>query len=251
MSKTALITGGSSGIGLALTESLVSAGWRVYIVGRNKQKLDAVQQRFPEQVFPIQADLEDLDAAQTIAQHIDAPRLDALVHNAAIIDPMSSIKTVDPIAFERAQRINVTACLALTQSLLSKLDGGRVLFISSGAALFALHDWAAYCVSKAALRMLKMCFQQEVESIAFSDVKPGIVETDMTAHVTDAGGAGSEHFSALRARGGMVKPPVVAQFLNWLLTTVDGEQYQNTEWDIYNTAHHAAWLQSGEVPPLD
>lgn len=250
MSQVALITGGGSGIGLALVERLAAQGWRVYIVGRNRDKLQAVHDRFPESVRVIQADLESITSAELIAEHIEESTLDVLVHNAAIIDPMESIRTVNVDVFEKIMRINVSSCLRLTQVLLNKLNGGRVLFLSSGAAVMPLFEWSPYCTSKAALRMLRMCFQSEVSEVAFSDVKPGIVATPMLSHVMGSGTQASGPMSSLNDNNQLIQPDVVGAFLKWILTDVTRERYSATEWDIYDTSHHSEWLTEGEVPPL-
>lgn len=251
MSQTALITGGGSGIGQALAYQLIERGWQVFIVGRNPSKLESCQARFPESIRTIQADLEDLDSYEKIASVVAGSRLDCLVHNAAVIEPMASIKKVSLVEFEALMRINVTACLGLTQKLIGSLKNGRVMFISSGAAKQALYEWSAYCTSKAALHMLKLAFQNECADIAFGDVMPGIVHTPMIDHVKTSEFRGVDFFRELHRAGKLLKPEVVGAFLSWLICDVSAESYSEITWDIYDTSHHAAWLKSGEVPPIE
>ena len=248
--KTILITGGGSGIGQAVSHQLAQNGWQVFIVGRNQEKLTQSAAAYPQNITSIQADLENLESYQMIAEKINTPHLDCLIHNAAITDPMQSINTVDLIEFEKIMRINVTACLGLTQALLPKLEDSRVLFISSGAAMQPLYEWSPYCISKAALKMLKMCFQSELRKIAFADVRPGVVDTPMVQHIMEGSFKGVDRFRALSEKNKLIAPETVGQFLVWILTETSLSDYQKKSWDIYEPWHYPYWLKEGDVPAL-
>ena len=114
----------------------------------------------------------------------------------------------------------------------------------------ALHEWAPYCVSKAALKMLTLCFQTEIKDIAFTDVQPGVVDTPMMQHILENQFKGLEHLKKIAAAQRFISPNIVGQFLMWLLTQTDVTEYRRKSWDIYETWHHSYWLQSGKVPHL-
>jgi len=127
--------------------------------------------------------------------------------------------------------------LFLTQKLLSKLCGGRVLHISSGAAHNPYAGWGAYCTSKAALHMIYQVFKKELDEygISIGSARPGVVNTPMQKRVRKA----SENvfpelgkFVKLKENQELLEPEYVAKFLSALLLNTDNQTYSGKEWDI-------------------
>ncbi|MBI2786377.1 MAG: SDR family NAD(P)-dependent oxidoreductase, partial [Legionella longbeachae] len=150
-----------------------------------------------------------------------------------------------PKEWSHALNTNLNAALFFPQMMYNQLTNGRVLNIGSGAAYFAIKGWAAYCVSKAALSMLTKCWQLESESVAFANVMPGIIDTDMQAIARSDLNPATEQmnfYKRLKEHHRLVSSETVAEFLTWLLLDIDKETYVSKEWDIYDTDHHKAWL---------
>ncbi len=243
-----LITGGGSGIGRALAHALAVRNKKVMIVGRREHVL-AETKAFSPLITYLCADVATSEGrAQIAAQLREIPALDGLVHNAAIIEPISPIAAIDEFSWQQFIATNLNAPLFLTQLLLPKLQQGRVLHIGSGAAYFPVAGWSGYCVSKAALAMLTRCWQLENSSPAVTSVMPGIIDTDMQALIRDAESMDAEKrnfFIDLHQEGKLLSAPTVAVFLSWLLLDVKKELYVAKEWDIYEKSHHQFWL----IPP--
>jgi NAD(P)-dependent dehydrogenase (short-subunit alcohol dehydrogenase family) len=119
-------------------------------------------------------------------------QLDALVNNAGILAPIASIADADPDAWEKNWAINVLGPLALIQSALPYLRQrkGRVLNVSSGAAVSAVPGWAAFCAAKAAANHLTRVLAEEEPSITAIAFRPGLVDTAMQATIRREGAIG-------------------------------------------------------------
>src|SRR3954463_2314488 len=131
--KIALITGGSSGIGLAIADAFIKAGAYVYITGRRQAELDAAVASLGENAIAIQADsahLEDLDrVVATIGR--DKGRLDVVVANAGILEK-APIGDITEAMFDRVYSINVKGLVFSVQKALPLLpDGASIILLSS------------------------------------------------------------------------------------------------------------------------
>lgn len=241
-----IITGGGSGIGRALAIALAQRYQSVLIVGRRVQLLQETASASPL-ISYLEADVSRLDGIEAVRKQVDTmPHIKGLINNAGTLSPIVSLNEIQPEAFHKALNTNLDAALFLPQQLRSQLDGGRVLNIGSGAAHFAIKGWAAYCVSKAALAMLTLCWQLESESIAFASVMPGIVDTEMQQIARNAKNMDSlqiDFYQKLKQDNRLIAPETVAEFLVWLLLDVDRTAFISREWDIYDTTHHQAWLK--------
>jgi benzil reductase ((S)-benzoin forming) len=247
-----LVTGGGSGIGRALAHALSARNKQVLIVGRREQAL-AKTAAFSSLINYLCADITtDKGRQQIIMQLREAPSLEAIVHNAGIIEPIAPITAIEEPAWQRLMATNVNAPLFLTQLLLDKLQKGRVLSIGSGAAYFPVAGWAAYCTSKAALAMLMRCWQLESQDTAFANVMPGIINTDMQAIIRYAAGMDNEKqqfFQNLYKEEQLLAPATVALFLTWLLLDIPKSEFIAKEWDIYDQTHHTFWLTAPHKVP--
>lgn len=250
-----VITGGGSGIGRALAQRLAIRDKHVLIVGRRDDALLQTAAASPL-ISICRADLTTAAGRECLLDHVrDCKQIDGLIHNAGTIDPVMPLARMDENAWRHALELNVNAPLFLSQALLDKLSQGRVLHIGTAVAYFPVEGWGAYCSSKAALAMLTRCWQLENPLFSFSSVQPGIVDTDMQALIRVAPQLTEDKrnfFKTLQETNRLVAPDTVALFLSWLLLDVDREAYVSKEWDIYDTSHHAHWLQAPHtVPPLD
>ncbi len=173
--SNAIITGGSRGLGLALTRVLVDAGWTVATDSRGP--LDDS----PAQV-KIVGDVTDPAHRQRLAGSLDT--LDLLINNAGALgpSPLPLVSGLDPAALREIVETNVVAPLALTQLALPKLRaaGGIVINVTSDAAVEAYRGWGAYGASKAALERLGAVLGvEEEDSITVWQLDPGDLRTKM------------------------------------------------------------------------
>ncbi|MFC0627725.1 SDR family oxidoreductase [Kribbella deserti] len=191
--KTALVTGGSRGIGRAISLRLARDGVRVAVhYGRDDQ---AAKQTVADiealggEAFAIKADLEEADSADRLWQAFDAEAsgLDILVNNAAIIAPGPfAEQTQEQLA--RLFAVNVQAPFLLVQQGLSRLrEGGRIINISSGVTRIAWPNDVAYSMTKGALNTMTLALAKELgpRGITVNSVAPGIIETDMNPWLAD------------------------------------------------------------------
>ncbi|MCX7116066.1 MAG: SDR family NAD(P)-dependent oxidoreductase [Gammaproteobacteria bacterium] len=246
-----IITGASTGIGKALALALAAKGETVLIVGRHETTLQDVASASPQIHYHV-ADVSVPQAQQQLIATLSGKKIKGLVHNAGTISPLDRLEDASMDEWEQLIKLNLFAPLRLTQALLSNLQGGRVLNIGSGAAYFPMAGWSAYCVSKAALSMLTRCFQVEIKDPAVSSVMPGIVDTNMTSVIRSSTCMSDEQLAfhqQLYHDKRLIQPDTVAQFLMWLLIDVDTDLFKSKEWDIYDEADQASWLQSPHVVP--
>lgn len=250
-----VITGGSSGIGAALAKSLASRQKKVLLIGRREALMQEIQKDFPAISYLV-ADLS-LDSGQKKALEVlsELPCIEALIHNAGMIEPIAPLAEVKTEDWKKTLELNLNVALFLTQGLLKNLEGGRVLHIGSGAAYFPVAAWGAYCVSKAALAMLTQCWQLEQPKLSFAMVLPGIIDTPMQARIRESTKMQDEKqqfFTDLYKSQALISAETVACFLTWLLLDVEKEALCAQVWDIYDKTHHSFWLAPPYVvPPLD
>lgn len=183
--STALVTGGSAGLGKALTTALAHLGWQVVVDGRDTARLHDTAQRLGAGVHPVAGDVTDARHRERLAREVDdlGGRLDLLVNNASTLGPtpLGPIAELGAEALDDVWLTNVAAPLALTQALLPALraTGGVVLNISSDAAVEHYERWGGYAASKAALDHLTVTLGVENPWLAAYAVDPGDMRTAM------------------------------------------------------------------------
>jgi NAD(P)-dependent dehydrogenase (short-subunit alcohol dehydrogenase family) len=181
---TALITGASRGLGRALATALSDRGWRLVVDGRDAARLHATVAGLPRPHLVTAVPGDVADAAHRAALADAArPRLDLLVNNASDLGP-SPLPRLADLRVEDLQRVlavNTVAPLALFQAVLPALRAaaGRVLNVSSDAAVEAYDGWGGYGASKAALDQLTAVLAVEHPELRLHAVDPGDMATDM------------------------------------------------------------------------
>ena len=172
--KIALVTGGRSGIGLAIAERLRDEGARVFTA-----------QRLPADAFEtIEADLADTEAPARVMEAVIAAagRLDVLVNNAGVMQE-ASVEAMDLAAWERTLRVNLTAPFLLIKAALPHLrrTRGSIVNVGSIEGLGSNPRHAAYCASKAGLHGLTraVAVDHGSEGIRCNAVAPGWIDTDL------------------------------------------------------------------------
>jgi NAD(P)-dependent dehydrogenase (short-subunit alcohol dehydrogenase family) len=179
--KTALITGGNSGIGLATARLFLAEGARVAIVGRNKKTLDAAAEMLGAEVLAIQADVTDVEATgravATTAERFG--KLDIVFANAGVGAP-SLLGQTSLAAFEQIVRINLTAVFFTVQAALAQLnDGASIILNGSVHAVMGMPGWSAYAAAKGGVRSMTRNLASELapRGIRVNQVTPGGTRT--------------------------------------------------------------------------
>ncbi len=184
--STAIITGGSRGLGLALARSLVVDGWHVVIDARSEAELEGARRELATlgSVRAVAGDITDADHRRAlVAAAVGAGGgIDLLVHNASHLGPSPQPALADyPLAdFARVYEVNVVAPLALTQLALPVVrPGARIIAVSSDAGVEAYEGWGGYGSSKAALEHLFAVLAAERPDLRVLRVDPGDMNTRM------------------------------------------------------------------------
>lgn len=187
------VTGGTSGLGLALVEQLHRSGAAVAFVARDITRVTAVGQRFPG-THGIAADVSSKQGTHPLAIQINAALggIDVLINNASTIGPNALLPLADTDCedFEAALATNLLAPFRLTKALLGALASsarqGRpalVVNISSGAGVTAYPSWGAYGASKAALAHMSRIWDEELgeHGVRVIAHDPGDMDTPLHA----------------------------------------------------------------------
>jgi len=216
--KTFVVTGATSGIGLALARALAHTAGRLVIVGRNEARLQAATEATRQdghnlKVVPILADLGTLEGIRALAEQLDRlPRIDALVHNAGIL-PVRRKLTSD--GFEESFATNHLAPFILNRRLRTRLVASapsRVVQVSAGLALGARVDLegdprgarfepvSTYARTKLWNLLATLAFAEELEGsgVTVNAVHPGVVRTRL--------GEGAPGVPGVSARSGWLSP---------------------------------------------
>jgi NAD(P)-dependent dehydrogenase (short-subunit alcohol dehydrogenase family) len=184
-SRTALITGASRGLGLALARSLAGRGWTLIIDARGAADLEAARAELSAltEVIAVPGDVRSEEHRRELAAAArEAGGLDAIVNNASILGPSPQPALLDyPLdALEEVYRANAIAPLALIQAVRGELaSGARILNITSDAAVEPYEGWGGYGSSKAALEQLSAILAAENPSLRIYWVDPGDMRTRM------------------------------------------------------------------------
>jgi NAD(P)-dependent dehydrogenase (short-subunit alcohol dehydrogenase family) len=180
--KTALVTGGSRGFGLALAHALVDDGWTVVVDGRDEPNLRLAERSVPGLIV-VPGNVEDPAHRRALADTVSARGpLQLLVNNASSLgpSPLPDLLDLAPDALSALLEVNVVAPLALVQELAPQLGPDAVVVdVSSDAAVEAYPGWGGYGASKAALDQLTRVLAVERPGLRVYAFDPGDMRTGM------------------------------------------------------------------------
>ena len=185
--KTAIITGGGSGIGLATARAFCKEGAKVILFGRRKEKLISAADELGDSVLIVQGDMthnDDLD--QLINKTLNNFKgIDILVNSAGLYNG-APLHEISDSQWDGIMDINIRSIFQLTRRVLPIMmtqKSGSIVHISSILGLIAVPQVAAYNVSKGALNQFSRSIAVEYGSygIRSNSICPGLIETDMTA----------------------------------------------------------------------
>ena len=201
MTRAALVTGGSRGIGLAVARRLASQGWSVLLTGRRQDTLDdaaaTVRGDGAAEVRTVACDMADPDVAGVLVREFAqlSPTMDALVLNAGVgtAGPIESYSTT---RFDKTVDVNLRAPFRILQASMPLLRsaaeadparGAKVIALASLAGVYPEAGLAAYGATKAALLSLidTLNAEESGSGITGTALAPGYVDTDMSAWIAD------------------------------------------------------------------
>jgi NAD(P)-dependent dehydrogenase (short-subunit alcohol dehydrogenase family) len=182
MTRTAVITGGSGGIGFACGEALVARGYDVVLTSRRPEPLEEAAAKIGARW--VAADAADETSFAAVADAVD--HIDLLVHAAGVLDG-TFVRKETPESFDHVIRVNLRSTYVVTHAALPKMGvGGRIVYISSSSSVQPQKGRTAYSASKAAVNAYAAALSGEVErdGINVHVVIPAPVETPMIEDVT-------------------------------------------------------------------
>ena len=242
--KVALITGGGTGIGRAISLAFAREGASVAVAGRRLEKLREVISEVQKQGgagLAMECDVTRArDAGRAVKGTVERfGRLNVLVNNAGMLN-VSTVEGISEEEWDRVITVNVKGPFLMSRAVLPefrKCGGGAIVNIGSVLGLVAVKDRAAYCASKGGVTMLTkaMALDHAHEKIRVNCICPSVVETDLVKGVFDA----SEQGQALR------KVRIATTPLGRL-----GRPEDVAELAVFLASEESSWL-TGAAIPLD
>lgn len=181
--KTAVITGGGSGIGLGAARRFVEEGAFVYLVGRNRQKLDAAVAELGPNAEAVQADISDFGDLDRLFETVKAGRgsLDVLFANAGT-GSVLPLGDITPEHFDKTFDINVRGTLFTVQKALPLMkSGGSIILTGSTTGVMGTPAFSVYSASKAAVRNFARSWALDLKGtgIRVNILSPGPTATEL------------------------------------------------------------------------
>jgi len=194
--KTALVIGASQGIGLATARVLASYGATVILAARSLEVIKAQAEKIRQNgsnALAVHCDVCDYTCVSDTVDFAikNTKRLDFMINNAGVIEPLATLIDSDPEVWARAVDINYKGVyhgMRAAIPVMLKQGSGTVVNMSSGAANSALVGWSHYCSTKAAAKKLTEVAHKELagENIRIVGLSPGTVATNMMQKIRDS-----------------------------------------------------------------
>lgn len=218
MSKTiAIVTGGATGLGLAITKKLVQEGILVIMIGRNEEKLDATATELGELCNYKAFDLQNLAGIPGLIDeiHHEFGQIDILVNNAGINMKKPFIEVTDE-DFASVIQTNLSSVFAVSREVVKKMidvGKGSIVNISSMAAQYGIPKVIAYSAAKTGVEGMTRAMATELSplGIRINCIAPGFIKTAMSAKALDADPERKNKVFSRTPMGKMGEPDDVAE----------------------------------------
>lgn len=237
--RTAIVTGGGSGIGLAIAATFVKAGILTIIIGRDPQKLAAAHEQLGGSCHPLAHDLSDLASIPALVELIVRRygQIDILVNNAGI-NLKKDFENVTDQEFGEILLTNLQSVFAISREVVKVMlarRSGNIINVSSMASRYGIPRVIAYTASKAGIEGMTKAMAVELspKGIRVNCIAPGFIATDMSARALDDDPERKQKVYARTPMGRLGKPAEVgeaalflasdqASFLTGVVLPVDG-----------------------------
>ena len=243
--KTVIITGASRGIGEATARHLAGLGATVVLAARSRGRIETVAREIATEGGQAHAVVCDVAKARDVRTLIETAvgktgRIDMLVNNAGIIDPIARLADSDPEAWGAVVDVNVKGVYHGLRFAIPEMvarGGGTIINISSGAATSALEGWSHYCATKAAVLSLTRVADKEYrdQGIRVIGLSPGTVATEMQVQIK---ASGINPVSQLDPSA-HIPPDWVARAIAWL-GGPEADAHRGTDFSLKTDAGRAA-----------
>lgn len=190
----AVVTGASRGIGKAIAEQLLDKGYTVIATARNKSnETQDLEDKYADKLIFIPCDISVPESRKALVDFVDKEfgKLDLLVNNAGVAPrERKDILEITPEDFDYLLDINLKGTFFITQELtplLIKSGKSRIVNVSSMSAYTASVNRGEYCISKSGISMITKLYAARLAEYGVSvlEIRPGIIETDMTSKVKE------------------------------------------------------------------
>lgn len=224
MNEIALITGGASGIGLAIARKFVSKGILAILVGRDKRKLEKEASGLGKDSGFFACDLSNLDEIPVLIHKVidKYGKIDILVNNAGI-NLKKAILEVSDEEFQKIILTNQTSTFCITRAVagfMKEQGKGCILNISSMAAIYGLPYVIAYTASKAAIEGMTRAMAVELSPVGIrvNCIAPGFIRTNMSSVALDKDPERKKRVLSRTPMGRLGKPEEVANAAYFLVS---------------------------------
>jgi len=223
-----IMTGASSGIGLATARAIAARGGRVALLARSTEALRALADTLPGSL-PVVADMTDFDAIRRAVTDIERHfgRVDGLVNNAGR-SYAASVEEIDPVLFDEIFHLNVLGPIIAMQAVIPifrRQGGGSIVNVNSGTAFMTIPQYSVYTSSKRALLGFSLTARAELaaDGIVVSEVYPFITATNFGKNRmgNPTGGGPSSNY------GGGDTPEFVADIIVKALEEGEAQYFAN------------------------
>ncbi|OED36066.1 short-chain dehydrogenase [Chromatiales bacterium (ex Bugula neritina AB1)] len=239
--KAAIITGASRGIGAATAATLSNLGVNVVLAARSESTIRHNAEILRDnggQAEAVTCDVSNYKDVQALISHCESSfgRLDILINNAGVIEPIGHLATSNPDTWAHAADINFKGVYFGMRAALPAMmtqQSGVIINVGSGAAYSPLEGWSHYCASKAAAAMLTRCADKEAAAsgIRVIGISPGTVATEMQVLIK---ASGINPVSQMDYSD-HIEPELPARAIAWLCTS-EAAEYAGKEVSLRDEA---------------
>ncbi len=230
MTRVVIVTGASSGLGEAVAHELAGEKVHLVLMARRKGGLERgagdLNSKYGAQTVAIPGDVSDPAAAEKVVRAglEKWGRIDGLVNNAGILEPMGKLDEVDPAAWKYNVEVNLLGPFYFMRAAMPALrkHRGRIVNVSSGAGVTPMDSWSGYCASKAGLIHLSRVVAIDEPHVVTVSFRPGVVDTEMQDFIRREGSGRMAkerlaYFENLKREGKLLPPHVPAKAVAWLV----------------------------------